>query len=383
MKRVSICDSFDALPKPFEDMLSAPASAGFFSSLPWFRHFAGTVLSPNDSVRIYGVETALPTEGLSLALPMRREIPGPGKIGPRRLTALANYYTPLFNPLASERSDCTQAGLDSLAHAIATERPKWDVVDLHPLQAESLLFDGILNAFRNAGMMAASYFCFGNWYLEVNNRSYREYQGTLPSRLQNTIRRKSERLAKAGRLRVEIITNGDHLADTIAAFEQVYNSSWKAPEPYPQFIPGLIRLCAEQGWLRMGIAYIEGEPAAAQLWIVYEGVASIYKLAYDEKFSTESVGSILTARLMQHVIDIDKVRQVDFLSGDDPYKKDWMSHRRERRGIIAYNLRTAWGLLGALRHTGGMVRRWIALSRDGRSDDQTQKDSAICDNPPR
>jgi CelD/BcsL family acetyltransferase involved in cellulose biosynthesis len=181
-------------------------------------------------------------------------------------------------------------------------------------------------------------------------------------------------------LRVEIVTNGDHLADTIAAFEQVYNASWKTPEPYPQFIPGLIRMCAEQGWLRMGIAYIDDVPAAAQLWIVYQGIASIYKLAYDEKFSAESVGSILTSRLMQHVIDIDKVRQVDFLSGDDPYKKDWMSHRRERRGIIAYNLRTAYGLLGALRHMGGKLRKRIAPSR---ADGPPPKNSAICDNLPR
>jgi hypothetical protein len=383
MKRVSICDSFDALPKPFEDIFSGLMPAGFFSSLPWFRHFAETVLSPNNSVRIYGVNSAQPVEGLALALPMRQEIPGPGKIGLRRLIALGNYYTPLFNPVTPGRSGCTQADLDSLARAIATERPKWDVVDLHPLQAEGPLFDGILNAFSAAGMMAASYFCFGNWYLEVNNRSYREYHDTLPSRLRNTIRRKSGRLAKTGRLRIEIITNDDRLADTVAAFEQVYNSSWKTPEPHPQFIPGLIRICAERAWLRMGIAYIDDEPAAAQLWIVHEGIASIYKLAYDERFSAESVGSILTARLMQHVIDIDKVRQVDFLSGDDPYKRDWMSHRRERRGIIAYNLRTTYGLLGALRHTGGTLWKRIAPSRAGRTDNLPQKDSAICDNRPR
>jgi CelD/BcsL family acetyltransferase involved in cellulose biosynthesis len=256
-------------------------------------------------------------------------------------------------------------------------------VDLHPLQAEGPLFDGILNAFRNAGMIAVSYFCFGNWYLEVKNRSYREYHDALPSRLRNTIRRKSERLAKTGRLRIEIVTNDDHLSGTIAAFEQIYNSSWKSPEPYPQFIPGLIRICAEGGWLRMGIAYIDDKPAAAQFWIVYQGVASIYKLAYDEKFSAESVGSILTAQLMQHVIDIDKVRQVDFLSGDDSYKKDWMSHRRERRGIIAYNLRTAHGLLGALRHMGGALWKRMARARSGGSGDLPRTDSAACDNPSR
>lgn len=51
--------------------------------------------------------------------------------------------------------------------------------------------------------------------------------------------------------------------------------------------------------------------------------ASIYKLAYQDKFADLSVGSILTARLMQHVIDIDGVTHVDYLTGDDAYKRDW------------------------------------------------------------
>jgi hypothetical protein len=238
MKRVSICDSFEALPKPYEGIFKDATSTGFFSSLPWFRHFAGTALSSSDRVRIYGVETASSVTRLSLALPMRYEISALGKIKLRKLAALGNYYTPLFRPITTGPNQPTQEDLNLLAAAIAAERPKWDIVDLHPLDADSALFDGMLTAFRAAGMMTASYFCFGNWYLEVNNRSYREYHDALPSRLRNTIRRKTERLANAGRLRVEIINDGDCLGAAIAAYEQVYTSSWKTPEPYPQFIPG-------------------------------------------------------------------------------------------------------------------------------------------------
>lgn len=54
---------------------------------------------------------------------------------------------------------------------------------------------------------------------------------------------------------------------------------------------------------------------------------------------------------MEHVIDVDRVREVDYLTGDDAYKKDWMSHRRERWGIIAMNPRTPHGLITATGHT--------------------------------
>ena len=38
--------------------------------------------------------------------------------------------------------------------------------------------------------------------------------------------------------------------------------------------------------------------------------------------------------LLEHVIDTDKVTDIDFLSGNDAYKKDWMSERRERFALV-------------------------------------------------
>jgi CelD/BcsL family acetyltransferase involved in cellulose biosynthesis len=56
---------------------------------------------------------------------------------------------------------------------------------------------------------------------------------------------------------------------------------------------------------------------------------------------------------MQHVIDQDHVQEIDYLSGDDAYKQSWMSHRRQRSGIVAFNPRTLAGLWGAGRQTLG------------------------------
>jgi hypothetical protein len=50
--------------------------------------------------------------------------------------------------------------------------------------------------------------------------------------------------------------------------------------------------------------------------------------------------------LMEHVFETDKVSEVDYLIGDDPYKNTWMSARRERWGIVAYNPRSPHGLAG-------------------------------------
>ena len=49
----------------------------------------------------------------------------------------------------------------------------------------------------------------------------------------------------------------------------------------------------------------------------------------------------------------DQVAEVDYLTGDDAYKRDWMSASRERCGIIAFNLRSPRGLAAAALHLGG------------------------------
>jgi CelD/BcsL family acetyltransferase involved in cellulose biosynthesis len=102
---------------------------------------------------------------------------------------------------------------------------------------------------------------------------------------------------------------------------------------------------------------MDGVPAAAQVWIVVNGTASIFKMAYDERYAKESVGTVLSSLLMERVIDVEKVRVVDYLSGDDAYKRDWMSLRRERWGIMAFNLRTPLGLAAAMRHLGARAAK--------------------------
>jgi CelD/BcsL family acetyltransferase involved in cellulose biosynthesis len=105
--------------------------------------------------------------------------------------------------------------------------------------------------------------------------------------------------------------------------------------------------------LRLGVAWLGGKPIAAQLWIVSHGRAEIYKVAYDEGYKAYAPGTLLTALLMEHVIEVDKVAEVDYLIGDDPYKKTWMSDRRERWGVIAYNPRSLGGLAGWVREVIG------------------------------
>lgn len=359
MLSVNTYPSFNDLPHGYKHLFEEAASRSFYYSLPWFKNLAENILGDDDKIRIYGVETTNPARTPVAALAMWHKSPLKKTFQTSRLSGLSNYYSSLFGPvLDASWSDISET-LQELARAIGSDNPLWDVIDLHPLDVDSPLFQRLAQSLQSTGMIVEPYFCFGNWYLPVNGRSYREYVTTLPSVVKNTIARKSRKLEKIGRIRIEIATNVHDLRNATEAYNRVYKASWKAQEPHPFFMPRLIQICAEMGWLRLGLVYVNEEPAAAQLWIVNGEVASIYKLAYDERFAHLSVGTILTARLMEYVLDVDKVREVDYLTGDDSYKKEWMSHRRERWGIMAFNPRTINGILCIARHVGGRTLKHV------------------------
>ena len=51
--------------------------------------------------------------------------------------------------------------------------------------------------------------------------------------------------------------------------------------------------------------------------------------------------------MMEHVLENEEVSIVDFGYGDDPYKKDWTRHRRDRMGLLIFNLRSVRGTWAA------------------------------------
>ena len=149
----------------------------------------------------------------------------------------------------------------------------------------------------------------------------------------------------------------------IAAFKEVYGASWKEEEAHPAFIERLIRDCAAQGTLRLANLYLEERPVATWLVICAQGTGILLKTAYDETLPGKlSVGGVLTLKIMRHLIDVDRVQRIDFGIGDEDYKSKWMSHRRERWGIMAYNRRSPKGALLSAAMKGrtwarGLLRR--------------------------
>ncbi len=300
----------------------------------WFGNLQQTVFPDDLGVRYYVAERASQTLAI---LPVRLARYGIA----RRVEALGNFYTSLYSPIFAP--EATELDLAALLQAASRDHGGAHEMRFAPMDPTAPAYTATLAALRNIGWVPFRYFCFGNWQLDVNS-DWQIYLERRVGELRSTIKRKGKKFTAAGGT-LEIVSDPAQVETAIAAFNHVYKHSWKRPEPHPNFIPGLIRWLAARGWLRLGIARLDGKPVAAQIWIVNHSKANIFKLAFDEAFTEHAPGTLLTAHLMQHVFEQDKVKDVDYLIGDDPYKLSWMNRRRERCGIVAYNPRTSVGLV--------------------------------------
>ena len=131
------------------------------------------------------------------------------------------------------------------------------------------------------------------------------------------------------------------------AYETVYGASWKPAEGAPDFLRALAQQAGDG--LRLGIARHEGRPVAAQLWLVENGCATIHKLAYREDAARLAPGTVLSMAMFRAAIDEDRVERIDYGTGDEPYKADWMDERHILWRIEAYDPRRPAGLIGAAR----------------------------------
>lgn len=344
---VSIFPDIDVIPTPCTRLLEETSKIFIEGSLDWYRNLQRNVFA-NSADLCYA--SLVSGDRCLAVLPLRFVLRG--KV--RRVEALANYYTSLYTPAFAD--DVTATDVSRLVRTTVEARGKLDEVSFSPMDPASPSYRIIRDALRLSHWIAFRYFCFGNWYLKSPG-SWSAYLKSRSAKFRSNVNRSQKKFDEAGG-RLELVTDPIHIDHAVAAFQHVYSNSWKIPEPYPGFVPGLVRLLAESGRLRLGLAWLGNEPVAAQIWICNGRSASIFKVAYDERHSVLAPGTLLTAFLMRHVLDSDNVAEVDFLIGDDAYKRLWMSDRRERWGIVAYNPRTLIGCILILREIS-----WRALKR--------------------
>jgi hypothetical protein len=314
----------------------------FFSLPHWYDLLTRFGIPQGTEIRVYTDERP----GSMMAVPLK--ISKNGRLN--CLSSLANFYSVEHELIAAPDANL-EVGLTAILSDITAERPRWSCIRFSELDPGATSYHALVRRLRGAGLAVECTPGAATWYETTVGLDFDRYLADRPSQLRNTCRRKRRRLRTSHTLDFAFFSDGSGIEQAVSDYERVYAASWKEREPFPQFIPSLIRLAAELGALRLGIYYIDGIPAAAQFWIVWQGRAIIYKLAHDKRFDEFSLGTLLTMEMVERVLTSDTPHEINLGRGDDLYKSLWLSKRRERWGITAANLRTVEGL-------------WLGLERE-------------------
>ncbi|WP_414902661.1 GNAT family N-acetyltransferase [Sphingomonas flavalba] len=317
-------DDLDAVAATARATLDRPAQLSPFDRLEWFRRI-WACCPPGAAPLVVRTRT----DGADAWLFLARQ-------GRGRLVALASWYTLAFAPAYSGAPDppLKRRLLRAIARRLRVASLGIARITLSPVPADEAAL--LAGAFRRAGWLALSTPATVNWRLPVGGRVFAEYWADRPGALRTTVERKQ------GRVATRILDRFD--ADAWAAYEQVHAASGKPEEGAPAFLRGFAEDEGAAGTLRLGLAEVDGRPVAAQFWTVENGTAVIHTLAHVEDAAEHSPGTLLSAALFAHAIDIDGVQTIDFGTGDDSDKADWMEERQLLYHVDLFNLRrlSAW-----------------------------------------
>ncbi len=306
------------LPQQVDLLFKYGEQTSMFTTREWFETLYNNAFDNNKTLLLACV---VETDHVLVLLPLQ------GVDG--HWQALRHRYTSLFTLLTSNTQqhvllNCLAQGLNQLnIHSL----------DLSPVARHDHTLNQLKQALETQGFSCHQRFLFYNWIHRTNGQSYQEYLAERPSTLRNTLKRKQRKLQREQNFNIKMY-QGIAVKQGLNDYHTTYFSSWKAHEQYTELLNAIANNLAIPNWTRLAVLSINEQPAAAQLWFVVQRKASIFRLAYAEQWKHYSPGSLLTAYLMRHVIDIDKVSEIDFLTGNEPYKQDWMSQRQKRYSMM-------------------------------------------------
>jgi hypothetical protein len=337
---VKLFEDLDSVEADARDALGRAAQRSLFSRLSWFRLVAEHC-PPAGKLLVARAQTREDEWGRTVSWLFLSDNNGIAE-------SFASWYSLRTDPVDFQPDDReTQACMGAIAGALrerGLKRLLLPRVEGSPA--------GLERAFRSAGWFVHSEPHVVSWQIDTDMMDFARYWARRPSRLRNT----AERKAKAAGL--DIVIHRDFTEPAWADYETVYAASWKPEEGSPAFLRALAEQEGEAGTLRLGIASKDGEPVAAQLWLVENDIATIHKLAYREDHKDLSPGTVLSLAMFRSALDEDRVVRIDYGTGDDGYKKDWMEDRHLLWRFEAHNPSTLSGLVAEARaRASALVRR--------------------------
>ena len=222
-----------------------------------------------------------------------------------------------------------------LVAAANTHSSRFDLIALDPRAAGRAFLDFL-------GLPVGAWEGERSPYLAFPS-SYEELLEAKSPAFRANLRRRRRQLEKMGALTVERFTGLEGLAERLDEGFALERSGWKGRRGTAiaqdtrtrAFYTEVAKGAALNGYLSLFFLRLDGRPIAFHFGLVYDGVYSVPKLAYDEELRGASPGLVLLEEAIKDGI-FRGLRGYDFLGAEAEWKNKWSSSVRPNHWLFIF-----------------------------------------------
>ncbi len=261
---------------------------------------------------------------------------------------------------------------------LVKESNRWDYCELNTTPENSVVGNCVWHNLRHRGWTAYSHQQAGS-AIQLPD-TWEAYLTQLSGKERGKVAYRAKRLEKRYRTTFRRCENQQELNACLETLFALHQKRWQiAGEPGSFahaarriFYSEMATLLLARGYLEFWFLDLDGKPAATQFGFRFDRTVFSLQEGYDPVYSPDSVGYVLRAHVIRHLIAAG-VRRYDFLAGEAESKARWDTGVTQYRNLYFACPATRGSLYLQINHTAAQskesLRRhlpetaWLALQR--------------------
>jgi len=272
----------------------------------------------------------------------------------RKLVSLTNPHTPKFDfVIAADAETTLREVLEFLRREVG-----WQAMMLSYVPTESSLFPAIRSLRQEGLILAAQYEKMSSPFLRVEG-DFDEYYQSLSKKFRQNNGRALRALGKLGPVEFEELRSGPPLERDLGEALEIEASAWQgnnstailqdASESH--FYRQVAANAAASNQLRLYFIKCGDKRVAFDCCLLYRGVVSGLKNAYDQDYAKYSPGTLLRIWLLEQLAQENVPFTYDMLGTAAPWKLRWTDQVAQLQELVVFP-RTLHGRLAFESYTG-------------------------------
>jgi CelD/BcsL family acetyltransferase involved in cellulose biosynthesis len=363
---VTTTEAFLALAPVWDEVVSATAAPNVFLTWAWLSSWwecfgTGTpwvvVVRARDTGRVVG-----------LAPFLYRQMPRSGPALSRELAFMGCTVGSPDHLDVVARVGWEAAVADAVVRCVLERRPRWDLLRLDGMAAQSRLVEQLLDRRRRWPSLVWEVPC--PWV--ALPPGWDDYVAGLKRKVRYNLRSRAHRLERESEqpVRFEMVARPEELPGALEALFALHQGRRETDEPGAFGDASKVRfhqLVAERflraGGLRLSLLKVGDQTLAAAYCLRVGDVVSFYQTGFDPDWSKYGPGAAIVAYAIESAIR-EGAREFDFLRGDHAYKDQFAAAVRQDLKVLMAGSLSGGVLVLAYRVARAVRERLKSRRRD-------------------